>query len=200
LAECAQQSGIGVEETLVSSLVTTIATVWPELAEGDGYTVTWVGEDVLSIEKRHFERDRPVRAESLDVSGLRTTDVVEYLLSDIDPEGDHEERIQTAQVMGALAGGGLVYQLEYVGQVTPNFDMLNAEQVAVMLGVSAKTIHRQVRSGDIVDCRWLGNKLLFKYPDDVDAILEKAKPTHPEHPAYMTEEAKLLRATGPREA
>lgn len=182
----------------MSTPVTTIATVWPELAEGVGYTVTWVGEDVLSIEKRQVDRDRSVRKEPLDVAGLRTADVVEYLLNDIDPEGDQEEHLATAQVMGALAGGGLVDQLEYVGQVTPNWDMLNAEQVAPMLGVSAKTVYRQVRSGDIVDCRWLGNKLLFKFPDDVEAILEKSKPTHPEHPAYMSEEAKLLRATGPR--
>lgn len=173
-----------------------IATVWPEMVEGVGYTVTWIGSEVVSIDKRQI--DRALQQQPLDVTGLDISDVVGFLLGDIDSDADHAERIAASRVLAGLSGGGLVDQLESLGDVTPNWNMLNAKAVAELLGVSEKTIYRQVRSGDIVDCRWIGNKLLFLYPDDVTAILEKAKPTHPEHPAYMSEEAKLLRASGPR--
>lgn len=173
-----------------------IATVWPEMVEGVGYTVAWVDGDVLSIDKR--EVDRALQQQPLDVTGLDISDVVGFLLSDIDPDNDHAERVAASRLLAGLSGGGLVDQLQSIGDVTPNWNMLNAKQVALLLGVSEKTIYRQVRSGDIIDCRWIGNKLLFLFPDDVAAILEKAKPTHPEHPAYLSEEAKLLRATGPR--
>lgn len=171
--------------------VTMIATVWPEMVEGVGYTVTWVGDQVLAVDKR--EVARALMQQPLNVAELSTSDVVGIILNDIDPDEDHSERVAAAHMLAGLGDGSLVAQLETLGEITPNWNMLSKEQVAPMLGVSAKTVWRMVDSGEIIDCRWLGNKLLFRWPDDVEAILEKAKPTHPEHPGHMTAEEKLRR-------